>query len=191
MTALTTDITVLDVLTDAQIAEAWGLYQAAFGPLAILAAQRHLMTEQEFREVMLDPRIEKHVGIDRDHGDRMCALGAVTGELSAVPLISEPYYAHRWPQFHAQKRIFYVVFVGVHPLYRGSGIFAALVEKIWRVLLEGGGVVCVDFCTYNDQELALPRLVSRMTDSFGGGVRTIRLDEQAFWAYEADPPAQR
>ena len=166
---------------------AWATYQVAFDRLRVLAVQRHLMTRAEFDDVCADRRVMKYLGLD-DEG-RVCAFGTFTNQLSAMPLVSEEYFAHRWPQLHAAGKIWYIGCVGVHPDYRSSGVFARMVSQMCAVVERTGGVASIDICRHNEQDLALPRLITRLVDTVSDGTKVHRLDEQTYWAYEFPEPA--
>lgn len=183
-----TELVVLPHIDGVQRDSAWTMYQMAFDRLRILAAQRHMMTRTEFDVVCSDPRIDKYLGVTLD--GEVCAFGTFTNHLAAMPLISEDYYAHHWPQEHSEGRIWYIGCVGVHPQYRSSGIFARLVGEMCQVVQRHGGVASIDICRHNENELALPRLIKRLVDTLSDGAAVHRLDEQTYWAYEfPTPPA--
>ncbi|WP_104433293.1 hypothetical protein [Kineococcus xinjiangensis] len=186
MPALTTDVRTTDALGEEDTAAAWELYRSAFSRLEVLAAQRHLMTEGEFGQVAADARVRKLLAHCPDSG-RLCGIASVTTDLAAMPLVSEPYFARRWPEEHAHRRIHYVGFVGVERRYRGSsGAFAALVAEICRPAVAEGGVVAVDVCRHNE-DLGLPRAIGTLLAELGS-TRALRLDEQVYWAHEFPVP---
>jgi ribosomal protein S18 acetylase RimI-like enzyme len=180
------DLVVQTDVTGAQRDSAWAIYQAAFERLRVLAVQRHVMTRAEFDDVCADVRVQKYLGVTRS--GQVCAFGSFTNDLSAMPLVSEDYYAHRWPEHHRAGRIWYIGCVGVHPEHRSSGIFSAMVERMVGVVEREGGVASIDICRHNEQELALPRLIGRLVDTVSSGAAVHRLDEQTYWAYEFPAP---
>lgn len=163
---------------------AWKTYELAFAGLATRAVQQHLMTREEFEEVCSDERWRKYVTRDLDRDGAVCSFATFTNDLSAVYQLSEDYYRNRWPQQFAERSIWYIGCVGVHPSYRSSGVFVTLVEAMCRVVHEQGGIASLDICRYNDEELALPRLIGRIVDSFGHDTAAERLDTQTYWAYD-------
>jgi ribosomal protein S18 acetylase RimI-like enzyme len=167
--------------------QAWKVYELAFAGLPTRAVQQHLMTRVEFEEVCADARVVKYVTRDVDRDDAVCAFATFTNDLSAVSQLSEDYYAHRWPRQFRERSIWYIGCVGVHPSYRSSGVFVTLVEAMCRVVHEQGGVASLDICRYNDEQLALPRLISRIVNSLGHEAAGVRLDEQTYWAYDFSP----
>lgn len=178
----TSELTVRTRLEGADRESAWEIYRVAFERLRVLAVARHLMTRAEFDEVCDDVRVDKYLGVTAE--GRICAFGTFTNDIAAMPLISEDYFAHRWPAHHAARRIWYIGCVGVHPQFRSSGIFARMVAQMCRVVEREGGIAGIDICRFNEQELALPRLINRLVDTVSDGAVAHRLDEQTFWAYE-------
>jgi hypothetical protein len=170
-----------EVLPEAMIDEAWRLYAESFDKLRTLAVQRHVMPRPDFDEHMLDPRIRKYVARGQDGSGPLTALGTLTNDLDAAPLISPDYFRHRWPALYARQQVWYVGFYAVRPEHRGSGLFAALIEEMVKIIAPG--VAVVDFCAYNEDVIHLPRFVLGVLEDLGD-VRTQRLDTQAYWSYE-------
>lgn len=178
--------TVLDTtttLTGDDLEQAWKVYELAFAGLATRAVQQHLMTREEFEEVCADERVFKYVVRDVDL-DVLCGFATFSNDLSTVYQLSEAYYEQRWPRQFAERSIWYIGCVGVHPAYRSSGVFVTLVEAMCRVVHDNRGVASLDICRYNDERLALPRLIGRIVNSFGHETTGERLDEQTYWAYD-------
>jgi ribosomal protein S18 acetylase RimI-like enzyme len=170
-------------LTGDDLEQAWKVYELAFAGLATRAVQQHLMTREEFDEVCADVRVFKYVVRDADLGT-LCGFATFSNDLSTVYQLSEDYYENRWPRQFAERSIWYIGCVGVHPAYRSSGVFVTLVEAMCRVVHEQRGVASLDICRYNDERLALPRLISRIVNSFGHATEGERLDVQTYWAYD-------
>lgn len=170
-----------EVLPDAMLEQAWRLYAEAFDELRVRAVQRHVMLRQEFDEQMRDPRILKYVGREPDGDEPFTALGTLTNDLDAAPLISPDFFRHRWPVLYAARQVWYVGFYAVHPGHRGSGMFARLIEEMVKIIVPG--VAVVDFCSRNEEILHLPDVVLGVLEDLGE-VRPQRLDTQAYWSYE-------
>jgi len=176
------NIKVLDELDDNFLDDAWALYHEAFRDLNGLAVQRHLMYRDEFEVVMRDRRVQKYLCLD-DEGD-LCGLSTFTNDLDAVPLISPQYFQRRWPRRYAERRIWYVGFVAVHPNGRARNAFVALVEAMQLVAAPQNGVVGLDVCRYNEQARHLPRSVGMLVHRITNTVQVERADEQSYWLYE-------
>lgn len=162
---------------------AWRFYRDTFTPLAVRAVQRHVLHEQEFDELIADPRIDKYLAV-RD--GQVVGLSAMTADLEAVHLISPEYFAHRWPDLYAQRRILYCVFVGVHPdPEAGRGVFVALQDRMYtRQVAPARGVCVLDISTWNEEELDLPRVIESIMNKVAGAATARRLDSQSYWLYE-------
>ena len=176
------NIKIVDVVPEELLETAWKLYYDAFHELNSYAVQRHLMYRSEFDEVMLDRRVQKYLCLD-DEG-ALSGLSIYTNDLDAVPLISPQYFERRWPSHYAERRIWYCGFVAVHPNGRGNGVFADLVEAMYREAAEQNGIIGLDFCRFNDDMRHMSRVVRLMLHRLSGGVRAERMDEQQYWLYE-------
>jgi hypothetical protein len=126
-------------------------------------------------------RIRKYVARGQDGSGPVTAIGTLTNDLDAAPLISPDYLQYRWPALYARRQVWCVGFYAVHPQHRGSGLFALLIEEMVKVITPG--VAVVDFCAYNEDVAELPRFVLGVLEDLGE-VRTQRLDTQAYWSYE-------
>jgi GNAT superfamily N-acetyltransferase len=179
------EIEVTKVVADHRRETAWRLYTDAFEELRATAVQRHVMHRHEFDEVMADERVVKVVGLEGDPAV-MTGLATYTNDLDAMPLISPEYFARRWPDLYATRRIWYLGFFAIHPEHRGTGIFDAVIANMWQVVLAGQGLAALDICRRNER-LGLPKAIEQTLESLSPGVAASRIDEQAFWAYAAPP----
>ncbi|GIF15950.1 hypothetical protein [Actinoplanes teichomyceticus] len=175
-------VDVMPVVPAELLEQAWKFYQEAFAELAVLAVNRHLLYRHEFDELMADERADKYVAFDPD--GEVIGMAAMTTELSAVSLISPDYFAHHWPDLYAQKRIFYVLFVGAQRGGRGAGVFIELLRRLYRAIEAVDGKVFVDISMYNEERHQLPRLIGVILSRVAGKAVPTRLDAQSFWLYE-------
>jgi hypothetical protein len=175
-----TTIALFDRLrTSEDVDDLWGFYRTAFEPLRVLAVQEHMMSRSAFEEVLADKRVQKWVTY-QDDGTPL-ALAVITNDLEAWPLISPPYFEHRWPEQYAAGHIWYTGFVavaeGAPPM-----TFAALINKMAEQIVAVRGVCAMDYAKVNvDRNLP------------AGAHRAIRrrfpdevydfLDTQSFYAY--------
>lgn len=161
----------------------WALYQNTFADVNRLAMQRHLMTEDEFRDVAMDPRISKHVAVTPGTR-RMWGIGVITNQLAAWPLISPAYCEDRWPEHYHQNRIFYIGFVCAAP-DAPSTTFREIIADMSEQVFAVDGIAVMDFCTATVLK-GLPRattwLLNDLHDKAVGG----RIDAQEFWAWRFD-----
>lgn len=162
----------------------YGFYEETFRAVNRMAAQRHLMTVDEFMRVQYDPRVTKYVAYT-DDGDPM-AQGCSTDDLSAWPPISPEYFAERWPDLYRTRRIWYVGYAGVHLGHRDHRVFDALITEMARPMIEAEGVAVMDFCARNLWKPNMPAGTRRILDGLTGLARGARIDRQEFWAFRFD-----
>jgi hypothetical protein len=181
------EIEVTKVVAGGRRDAAWQLYCEAFDELRAAAVQRHVMHRREFDEVMADERVVKVIAAE--HGpNAVDALATYTNELEAMPLISPEYFAARWPDLYATRRIWYLGFFAIRPQLRGSGVFETVIEDMWQVVLAGQGIAALDICRRNEK-FGLPQAIEKTLDAVSPGVTASRIDEQAYWVYTAPPTA--
>lgn len=162
---------------------AWDLYRDAFTDIDAQAAQRHLMTRDEFDHVMTDRRIRKYFAF---HGGTPVGLAVITNDLDAWPLISPRYFARQWPDLYAARRIFYIGFactVTGAPNHTFHDLIADLSKEVFAV----DGMAVMDFCTRNAIGLRMPRRVGALLNHLHPAASEARLiDTQEFWAWRFD-----
>lgn len=157
------------------------LYRAAFAPLEVRAAARQSLTDEEFREEMADPGVMKFVAYD-SAGDTG-AFSMVATDLSVVPWISVPYYAHRFPEHHARGAIYYVGAVVVRPDLQGGPWSKAVLEEMYRFVAENRAVMAFDCCAYNVEVLKLVETTARSAHRLAY-LETQELDQQRYYAFD-------
>jgi hypothetical protein len=167
-----------------EVAEAWTLYTDVFAEVNALAAQRHLMTAEEFTAVYHDPRILKFYVHDQA-GD-LAGMSVLTQDLDAWPLISPPFFARRWPQHYARKAIWYVGFVGVAP-HQLHG-FRELVRNMYAHVSSNNGIAVMDFCTHNLTRRRLPAITLKLLAGINPAAGMQTADTQSFVVYDFDQP---
>jgi hypothetical protein len=175
-------VEVADALRADVREEAWRLYTEVFDELRYAAVKRHVMVRPEFDALIADQRVDKYVALADDGA--MHGLSTYTNDLSAVPLISPEFFQRRWPEHFAQRRIWYCGFVAVRTGAPSAGVFAGLVEAMYRTAAAHGGIIGLDFCRHSDEVFRMSRSVRLMLHRLSGGVRSQKVDEQAFWLYE-------
>ncbi|MBB5874403.1 hypothetical protein F4553_007837 [Allocatelliglobosispora scoriae] len=175
---------VAKVLDDAQLVQAWEMYVSAFAELRAAAAQRHVMNRREFDEVMTDERVAKYLAIDAATG-RLAGLATFTNDLDAMPLISPDFFARRWPDLFAQRKVWYLGFFAVEPAYRSSGTFEEVIAEMWAEIRVAGGLAALDICGQN-AALGLPRAIQRTLEALTPQVKTEQMDVQTYWSFELE-----
>lgn len=169
-------------LTAPDLAEAWDMYAGIFTDINTMAAQRHLMTRQEFTTVYHDPRVLKFYV--HDQAGNLTGMSVLTQHLNAWPLISPPYFARRWPQHYARQAIWYVGFVGVQPHQRHG--FRQLVNDMYAHVISNAGIVVMDFCTYNITRRRLPAITLKLLGGINAAADMETTDAQSFVVYRFD-----
>jgi hypothetical protein len=155
-------------------------YRGSFKGLETLAAQRHMMYGAEFEFLMNDITTLKFVVFD-DH-DNVIGLAAYTNNLYSVDLISVEFYRSRWPEHVEQLRLWYCLFVAVHPDYPGA--FLKLCRAMYDKAAETKSIIALDFCDHNDQELGMGRSITKMLTHFDPSTKAQMVDVQEYWVYE-------
>ncbi|MEV0713744.1 hypothetical protein [Asanoa sp. NPDC050611] len=174
-------VDVEKVLTGTRREEAWHLYTDAFAELRQAAVQRHVLYRTEFDDIMSDDRVEKYVAVSPT-GD-LAGLSTLTNDLTAMPLISPEYFANRWPDHYKDRRIWYLGFIAIAAPERRSGVFEAMIERMWRVVRANAGVAALDLCARNESR-QLDAAITRTLTALTPEVVPTRLDTQAFWSWE-------
>jgi hypothetical protein len=157
------------------------VYRAAFEPLAIRAAARQSLTDEEFREEMRDERVVKLVAFDA-HGEAG-SMAIVTTDLSVVPWISVPYYAHRYPEHYARGAIYYVNAAVVRPDRQGGPWTKVVLAELYRFVAENKAVMAFDSCGFNVDVVRLVDATERAAHSIAH-VEAVELDQQRYYAFD-------
>jgi GNAT superfamily N-acetyltransferase len=174
---------MLDVVPFDVAEEFLELYRAAFEPLITRSPARQWLTDDEFRHDMSDPSVLKFVG--RSVQGEIVALSFMSTDLTTVPWISAPYFAHRYPEHYARGHIYYFGAMLVRPDRQGGPWAKYLLDHLFHYVAERRGIGCFDCCGFNVDTVALPDLISR------AGHRIARfemelLDHQAYYATIVD-----
>jgi GNAT superfamily N-acetyltransferase len=158
-----------------------GVYRKAFAPLEIRAAARQALTDDEFREEMADARVLKFVAYDE--AGAAAGLAFMATDLSIVPWVSVPYYAHRFPDHYARGAIFYVGALLVRPDRQGGPWMKALVDTMITHVATNRGIAAFDCCGFNTDVVKLPDTLARATHTLAYA-ETVEIDNQRYYAYE-------
>ncbi|WP_306216345.1 hypothetical protein [Actinoplanes sp. RD1] len=176
-------VKVVEQINDDELIETtWKMYEETFRGINAMAVQRHLMFRNEFDEVMRDGRVQKYLSLD-DEGN-LVGLSTYTNDLDAMPLISPAYFERRWPELYVQRKIWYCGFVAVAPTGRANSSFADLVEAMYLFAAAQGGIIGLDFCSYNDEQRKMGRVVRLMLQRLSGNCDAEMMDAQQFWIYQ-------
>ena len=168
----------------ATVHDLYDRYAAMFAEVNRLAAQRHLMTEAEFLDVQFDPRVTKYVAFD-DAGEPI-GQSCITADLAAWPLVAPEFFAARWPDLYAGRRIFYVGYVGAHAGVHRHGVFGALLAEMAPQVIDVQGVAVMDVCARNLWKPDVPAGAGRVLSALSDRLRFAPIDRQEFWAFRFD-----
>jgi hypothetical protein len=176
-------IEAYDQITGDDAGQLWDMYCTAFEQINRLAVQRHLMTRDEFEDMLADKRVTKYVTVDQAKW-RPAAMAVITNDLSAWPLISPDYFEYRWPALYAQRRIWYCGFVATA---QGedrppAGVFGDLIATMAEPIVAARGVCAMDYCAVNVTR-NLPALSDLLLRRRYPSEVHERIDQQSFYAY--------
>lgn len=172
------NITVQSTIEDQDIEMFYGLYLDAFGPLRTLAVARHVLHEEEFREEMIDPLIDKYVAWDAD--GNAIALATVTQHLKTVPWISPEFFAHKYPEATARGAVFYLGFILAVPGRQRQRMFSEIARAVITRVAEARGVCGWDVCGFNDKVARLSEVVAAVSQDISP-VEVEVLDTQTYY----------
>lgn len=177
-------VSVEYVLSAEELAELYPIYAEAWGKLLIHAAARHVLTEDEFREEMLDARIEKI--IVRDDDGAFAGLTTLTNDMAAIPWVNPQHYAFRYPDAAGRNALFYLGYMFIDQAHRHRNLIKLMASAIDERLSGVGGVVGFDICSFNIEH----GLGRRMTSLLRASDRIDSLDTQTYYAADYRRTAQ-
>lgn len=155
------------------------LYVDTFGDLATKAVARQVLHEHEFREEMVDERVQKYLAWDED--GEVLGMATLTNHLATVPWISPDYFAHHYPEHAARGAVYYLGFILVRQDRRRSRVFSEMITRIVDLLVADRAVCGWDICAFNNDVLRLEDniegLLRRLSDV---SVRTV--DAQTYYS---------
>jgi hypothetical protein len=160
--------------------EAWRFYEEVFADVNTLAANRHMMTAEEFEHVMVDDRVQKWVAFN-DEG-RIIGMATITNHLDSWPLVSPQYFAKHYPDQYERRAIWYIGFVGCNAEGTRAHAFRDLIAQMQPQVEASDGVFVQDFCTYNVGVRRLPDATRAILRRINPTVQFGRIDAQEFWA---------
>lgn len=157
------------------------VYRAGFAPLELRSPARQALTDDEFRAEMSNPLVTKFVAFD-DYGEAG-AMAIIATDLSIVPWISVPYYAHHFPEHYARGAVFYVNAVVVRPDRQGGPWSKVVLEDMYRFVAEHRALMAFDVCGYNVDTVKLVETTARSAHRIAH-VETAELDQQRYYAFD-------
>lgn len=157
------------------------VYSAGFAPLQLRSPARQALTDDEFRAEMRDPLVTKFVAFDETGNAGSMAI--IATDLSIVPWISVPYYAHHFPEHYARGAIYYVNAVVVRPDRQGGPWSKVVLEEMYRFVAEHRALMAFDCCGYNVDVVKLVETTARAAHRIAH-VETAELDQQRYYAFD-------
>jgi hypothetical protein len=156
------------------------LYRESFAPLEILSAARQSLTDDEFLEEMAHPAVVKWVGyVD----EQPVALMFFSKDLSILPWISVPYFAHYFPDHYGRGAIYYFGGLLVQPEHRGGRVIKAMLEAGTRQIAADDAIAAFDCCAFNVAEIRLPEMIAKIAGRLCD-LTTHDIDTQHYYPYE-------
>jgi hypothetical protein len=176
----TVSFTTYDEVEEPTVDELWPEYLRAFAPLRTKAAARMVMHRHEFAAQMADRRIVKYLA---RCGDELAAVGTMARELEAVDWISPDFYAARFPERYAAKRIYCLGWMFVVPQFQHRQLRLRLLEHQAERIIADGAMLVYDTCRFNEDELAFTAGVNARLAELDLGAIPHPLDEQLYYAW--------
>jgi hypothetical protein len=143
------------VIGPARTEQLYEVYLESFGILRSTAAARHVLTPEEFRDEMEDPRIIKY-SVWRSATEPI-ALATVTTDLEAVTWVSPEFFVTRHPERAARKAIYYLGFAMVAPQRGQFRLLERVVRELVADCVADRGVLAYDVCAFNEVTIRFGR----------------------------------
>lgn len=168
------------VIDDETADEMLAMYLRAFEPLKTRSATKQTLDDTDFRALLAHDDVIKIVC--RDRSGTLTGFTMMTPELKLVPWISQEFYAHRYPEHDATNRLFYVPCLLVDPSQQHVPTWlAAMSKELALISADVDGIVLMDCCAYNDDELGLPAVLERICHKYTHH-ETELIDSQRYFA---------
>ncbi|MFT4166652.1 MAG: GNAT family N-acetyltransferase [Microlunatus sp.] len=160
-------------------------YAAVWNELVLKAAARHRLSLDEFRQQMLDPRLEKHVVLDEDN--RVIAMTTITADLEAIPWINPTFYQQRFPKECANSTMYYLGYTFVDADHRRTRAIAIMTDAVDERVSSAQGVIGFDMC-----ELTIEHGIGRRLQRlFPSSREVVRGDTQTYLIADYRVPQHR
>jgi hypothetical protein len=156
------------------------LYRDAFAPLETRAPARQWLTDDEFRQDMVDPSVLKFVA--RDRSGEVVAMATMATDLANVPWISQPYFKARFPEHFEAGNLYYFGALLVRVDKQGGPWATFLMQDIFKLLEERRAVAAFDCCGFNVDVVKLPGLLTRASRNVAEFALE-ELDVQRYYAF--------
>ncbi len=129
-------------LTNPAIADqVWALYTAGYQRLVGRTVTHEMLYRHEFDAAVSDPSNRLWVLWD-DRQPVACALLAT--DVGSTGYISREYFEERYPEFVAEGRVRYLMWIVVHPSYVARGVLLRLARETLGLEAEEGSLMVFD-----------------------------------------------
>lgn len=157
-------------------------YSAVWDELVLKAAARHRLSLDEFRQQMLDPRLEKHVVLDED--DRVVAMTTITADLEAIPWINPTFYQQRFPTECANGTMYYLGYTFVDTEHRRTRAYVLMADSVnARLSAVQAAVIGFDICEFATDH----GIGRRLQQQFARNCEVVRQDTQNYLVADFRP----
>jgi hypothetical protein len=173
-TAEPDNIFTLDIRT------VYSWYEKTFREIDTLAAQRHLMTYDEFYNVWNNHAVKKFFAFN-DEGE-VVGMSVMTNKLREWPIVSWRFFEKQFPDEYKRNACWYVGFTGASEAH----VFSALVNAMLPYPRGTQGIVAMDYCTHNMDQRNLHGVAYLILQRTVPDTQMARLDSQTTVAYRFD-----
>lgn len=157
-------------------------YAAVWDQLVLKAAARHRLSLEEFRQQMLDPRLEKHVVLDDDN--RVVAMTTITADLDAIPWINPTFYQQRFPNECANGTMYYLGYTFVDVEHRRTRAYVLMADSVnARLAAVQAAVIGFDMCEFATDH----GIGRRLQQQFARRCEVVRQDTQNYLVADFRP----
>lgn len=163
----------------------WRLHERVFAELRPLAVERHALHRSEFDELANDERVDKYLALD-DTGT-LAGFGTITTAIETLVLLEPMFFAARWPEHYAARRVYYNHFVVTPPEATDGAAFDELIQAFAGRVPAEGGVVVLDMSRERIRHGLHSAILRRLRRFKAAAVELSSVDEQVCFAYEFSP----
>lgn len=169
--------------------DAWAAYNKAFEPVRRRAMQKHVMSWEEWCDVVEDPYVQKHLALD-DNG-QLAGMSVITNHLPAWHWIEERYFEAHYPRQWASGAVWYVGFVftvgagrGAHAELREVHAFSELIRSMWPQVIASDGIAVMDYSKWAVEVSDLARIAWLVQKRLNPKCRFAHEDSQLYYVYD-------
>lgn len=165
----------------------WEAYQAAFEPVRHRAMQSHVMSWEEFCDVMADPCVQKHVALDDDGA--LAGMSVITNYLRSWHWIEPLYFEANYPKQYEAEAVWYVGFVFT---VRDSGVrevhaFSELIRSMWPQVIASAGIAVMDYSKWAVEAKDIAERAWLVQKRLNPHCVMVHKDSQLYYVYDHAP----